>query len=92
MKKIGSHLQMKQSFQPLKSKESSVDVSSKLHHGAPLLNLGIGSLVQIPSSEAVNPLRYGTIKWIGTLPNVTGRVAGIVMVRFNLLTHFCYSY
>ncbi len=43
-------------------------------------NLGVGSLIQIPSSNQDTP-RYGTIKWIGLLPNVRGQIAGIELVN-----------
>lgn len=42
--------------------------------------LAVGSLIQIPSPDPTNPLRYGTIKWIGAVPNVKGRIAGIELV------------
>ena len=48
-------------------------------------NLTVGSLIQIDSPDPQNPRRYGTIKWIGTLPNVRGRIAGIELVRFTIL-------
>ncbi len=44
------------------------------------MNLGVGSLIQIPSSDQER-LRYGTIKWIGLLPNVQGKIAGIELVN-----------
>ena len=44
------------------------------------MNLGVGSLIQIPSSDQ-EILRYGTIKWIGLLPNVQGKIAGIELVN-----------
>lgn len=40
-------------------------------------NLGIGSLIQIPTSDSV---QYGIIKWVGLVPNASGRVAGIELV------------
>ena len=45
--------------------------------------LAVGSLIQIPSNEAQNPLRYGTIKWIGLVPTVKGTIAGIELVRLH---------
>ena len=54
------------------------------HVGEPF-NLTVGSLIQIDSPDPQNPRRYGTIKWIGTLPNVRGRIAGIELVRFTIL-------
>ena len=48
--------------------------------GAVNPNLSEGSLIQIPVSGPSNPLRYGTIKWIGLLPNATGEVARIELV------------
>ena len=48
--------------------------------GAVNPNLSEGSLIQIATSDTSIPLWYGTIKWIGLLPNVTGEVAGIELV------------
>lgn len=42
--------------------------------------LTTGSLIQIPSSEPAGPWRYGTIKWIGLVPSIQGKVAGIELV------------
>ena len=42
--------------------------------------LTLGSPIQIPVSSPGNTLRYGTIKWIGLIPNATGEVAGIELV------------
>ena len=44
-------------------------------------NLTVGSLIQMPSNEPTSPLRYGTIKWIGLISNVQGKIAGIELVR-----------
>ncbi len=40
-------------------------------------NLAVGSLIQIQSPE---PLRYGTIKWIGLVQTLKGKMAGIELV------------
>ena len=42
--------------------------------------LAVGSLIQIPSHDPKNPLKYGTIKWIGFVQNVKGKIAGIELV------------
>ena len=47
-------------------------------------NLTVGSLVQIPTGVPTYPWRYGTIKWIGLIPNVQGKIAGIELVCFNV--------
>ena len=44
-------------------------------------NLEVGSLVQIQSNDSNNPLRYGTIKWIGNMESVRGTIAGIELVN-----------
>lgn len=41
-----------------------------------------GSLIQIPAADTHNPMRYGVIRWIGKVPNVLGRVAGIELVNY----------
>ncbi len=57
-------------------------------------NLAVGSLIQIQPPEPNNPLRYGTIKWIGVVQTIKGKVAGIELVivlflfRAILLTNF----
>lgn len=45
-------------------------------------NLTVGSLIQI--TDANNTLRFGTIKWIGLISNVQGKIAGIELVRFEV--------
>ena len=44
-------------------------------------SLRVGSLIELPSSHVGSSPLYGTIKWIGLLPNVEGRIAGIELVR-----------
>ena len=39
-----------------------------------------GNLIQIPSPDPSQSMRYGTIKWIGLLPGVVEEVAGIELV------------
>ncbi len=56
----------------IKAETGNVDPAS--------MNLGVGSLIQIPSSDQ-DRLRYGTIKWTGLLPNVKGEIAGIELVN-----------
>ena len=46
------------------------------------LSIGIGDLIQIPCPGPGHPVRYGTVKWIGLLPNVVGQLAGIELVKF----------
>ena len=46
-----------------------------LSHG-----LGVGSLIQIPGADG-HSVKYGTIKWIGLVPNAQGKIAGIELVR-----------
>ena len=48
----------------------------------PPLNIGVGYLIQIPCPGPEHPVRYGTVKWIGFLPNVVGHLAGIELVKF----------
>ena len=48
----------------------------------PTNNCYVGSMVQIPSPDEDNPFRYGVIKWIGLIPRVSGRVAGIKLVSY----------
>ena len=43
-------------------------------------HLGIGSAVVISNS---NPPMYGTIRWIGTIPQVNGYVAGVELVSYD---------
>ena len=43
-------------------------------------HVGIGSAVVISNS---NPPKYGTIRWIGTIPPVNGYVAGVELVSYN---------
>ena len=44
-------------------------------------HLRIGSAVVM--SDNINPPMYGTIKWIGTIPQVNGYVAGMELVSYN---------
>ena len=44
-------------------------------------NLGKGSRIQIPAPDSTHPMRYGTIKWTGFIPNAVGEVAGIELVK-----------
>ena len=56
-------------------------VAASTAYGPPL-NIGVGYLVQIPCPGPEHPMRYGTVKWIGLLPNVVGHLAGIELVKF----------
>ena len=47
-------------------------------------HLGIGSAVVISNS---NPPMYGTIRWIGTMPQVHGYVAGVELVSVTLYAY-----
>ena len=40
----------------------------------------MNSLVQLPPSKPDSPLRYGVIKWIGSVPETTEVLAGIELV------------
>ena len=62
----------------LQSEGSKPVSAASAGDGAVNPNLSEGSLIQIPDPSI--PLRYGTIKWIGLLPNATGEVAGIELV------------
>ena len=42
--------------------------------------LGVGSLIQLPGTDGCS-VYYGTIKWIGLVPNAQGKIAGIELVR-----------
>ena len=53
-----------------------------LSHG-----LGVGSLIQIPAADG--SVKYGTIKWIGLIANVQGKIAGIELVRFYIYRLYC---
>ena len=48
----------------------------------PTNNCYVGSMVQIPSPDEDIPFRYGVIKWIGLIPRVSCRVAGIKLVSY----------
>ena len=48
----------------------------------PTYNFYVGSMVQIPSSDEDNPFKYGVIQWIGLIPRMLGRVAGIELVSY----------
>ena len=52
-------------------------------------NFDIGSMVQIQSNDENNPYRYGVIRWIGVMPKVAGRVAGIELVSLLCLFVCC---
>ena len=67
-----SNVQREISEKHIKAMACDVDPASN--------NLGVGSLIQIPSSDQDTP-RYGTIKWIGLLPNVRLQIAGIELVN-----------
>ena len=43
----------------------------------------VGSFIRIPLYDITNPWRYGTIKWIGNLENIQGKIAGIELVRIH---------
>ena len=43
-------------------------------------HVGIGSAVVISNT---NPPMYGTIRWIGTMPQVNGYIAGVELVSYN---------
>ena len=45
----------------------------------------VGSLIRIPSYDITHPWRHGTIKWIGNLENIQGKIAGIELVRIHVL-------
>ena len=45
---------------------------------------GIGSAVVISN---INPPMYGTIRWIGTIPQVNGYVAGVELVSVTLYAY-----
>ena len=47
-------------------------------------HLGIGSTVVMSNS---NPPMYGTIRWIGTIPQVNGYVAGMELVSVTVYTY-----
>lgn len=52
-------------------------------------SLSVGSLIQIPSKLQTDPWKFGTIKWIGTIANVQGIIAGIELVRIvHLISSF----
>ncbi len=44
-------------------------------------NLGIGSPVQVMSTNPNEPPRYGVIRWIGPMSGVEGTIAGVEMVK-----------
>ena len=48
--------------------------------GGIIPKLGVGFAVMIPN---ISPPMYGTIRWIGTLPQVQGCVAGVELVSFT---------
>ena len=47
-------------------------------------HVGIGSAVVISNS---NPPMYGTIRWIGTIPQVNGYIAGVQLVSVTLYAY-----
>ena len=42
-------------------------------------NLKVGSPVQLPAVDG--SMKYGTIRWIGHVPNVSEEIAGLEMVN-----------
>ena len=73
--------------------ESKATASAEDHPKQDVLNeqqkssdITIGSLVQLPNAGGGAGI-YGIVRWIGTIPNVTGLVAGIELVRIR---HSCY--
>ena len=50
----------------------------------PTYNFNVNSMVQVPSYDEDIPFRYGVIRWIGFIPRMSGRVAGIELVSFLL--------
>ena len=50
-------------------------------------SFSLGSTVQLLS----DPIRYGVIQWIGTLPGIEGYIAGVELVRSSLFCSY-YSY
>ena len=45
--------------------------------------LEVGSLIQLPAMDG--SVIYGTIKWIGMMPNTYGQIAGIELVRLVII-------
>ena len=45
--------------------------------------LEVGSLIQLPAMDG--SVIYGTIKWIGLMPNTYGQIAGIELVRLVII-------
>ena len=65
-----------------KSKENiQQNTSSKAHATPPQdsvsFDFSMNSAVQLS-----DPLRYGVIRWMGTLPNVSSHIAGLELVSF----------
>ena len=58
-------------------------------HWAAQQHVGIGSAVVISNS---NPPMYGTIRWIGTIPQVNEYVAGVELVSYNVLAVCNYTF
>ena len=44
-------------------------------------DLGVGSTVQLATTDPITPQRYGVIGWIGCVAQVQGPIAGIELVR-----------
>lgn len=48
--------------------------------------LGVGSPIQVPAIDGT--IKYGTIKWIGFVPNIQERIAGLEMVKIPFLYYY----
>ena len=72
----------KNSYQLSHSQPSSVPLQGDWP--SPLV---VGSAVINPNS---NPFIYGTIKWIGTISQIQGYVAGVELVSTGVISMVCY--
>ena len=71
------HSQQQQS-QPIAACTGGVVVPSHYH-------LGVGSTVQLQTTDPSTPQRYGVIRWVGEVPGVNGQIAGIELVRRDIV-------
>ena len=85
------------------AKDLRPEVAGQTNIEVPLLQLGVGSAVIVFN---INPPIYGIIRWIGTMPQVKGYIAGVELVSgihkslntcinfnnlFSVTKHMCFN-
>ena len=48
-------------------------------------SLNVGSRIQVATKQAQEPFKYGVIRWIGEVPQIQGKLAGIELVSGSML-------